>query len=61
MIVSFRRSQKTKGQLSTIKQLLDATASAGTGSSAWQAKLDEYNRLARDYKRIRDLPRSMNG
>ena len=55
------RSEKTRGQLASIKSLLDQSAAAGTTNPNWQAKLAEYNEFARDYKRLRDMPRSMNG
>ena len=55
------RSEKTRSQLASIKALLDESASAGAGNANWQAKLDDYNLFARDYKKLRDLPRSMNG
>jgi hypothetical protein len=55
------RSQKVRGQLSSIKEHLDRTASAGATDSNWQAKLAEYNDFAKQYKRLRDLPRNMDG
>ena len=55
------RSEKTRNQLDSIKALLDESASAGAGNANWKAKLDEYNSFAREYKKLRDMPRSMNG
>ena len=58
---SEQRCEKIRGQLKTVKSLLDATAISGASNASWQSKLDEFNSLARDFKRIRDLPRNMNG
>lgn len=55
------RQAKVQGQLKSVKALLDQTAAHGAGQPGWQSRLDEYNALARDFKRIRDLPRNMNG
>ena len=55
------RQDKIRGQLRSVKELLDATSSEGAGLSSWQTRLTEYNELARDFKRIRDLPRNMSG
>ena len=55
------RQDKVRGQLRTVKELLDHTATAGTGNAGWQSRLDEFNTLAREFKKIRDLPRNMNG
>lgn len=55
------RQEKVRGQLRSVKQLLDQTAAGGAQEAGWQARLEEYNGLAKDFKRIRDLPRNMNG
>ena len=55
------RSETTRSQLTSIKALLDESASAGSGNANWQAKLDDYNSFAREYKKLRDMPRNMNG
>ena len=51
---------KVEGQLNTVKALLDKTASA-QAATGWPARQKEYNELLRDFKRIRDLPRNLNG
>lgn len=55
------RQEKTRSQLASIKQLLDQTAARGANDTNWQAKLAEYNGFAREFKRLRDMPRNMNG
>ena len=55
------RCDKVQGQLRTVKSLLDHTSAQAASLPGWQARLDEFNTLARDFKRIRDLPRNMNG
>lgn len=55
------RQEKVRGQLRTVKGLLDQTATQGTDVPGWQARMQEYNDLARAYKKIRDMPRNMNG
>lgn len=55
------RQEKTRSQLASIKQLLDQTAARGANDTNWQAKLTEYNGFAREFKRLRDMPRNMNG
>ena len=55
------RSDKTRGQLRSVKEQLDATATRCSSERSWQEKLEEYNALAKEYKKLRDLPRNMNG
>ena len=55
------RSEKTKGQIKAVKALLDATAGSMSNDASWKAKLEEYNSLAKEYKRLRDMPRNMSG
>ena len=55
------RQDKVRGQLRTVKGLLDQTATQGTDVPGWQSRMQEYNDLARAYKKIRDMPRNMNG
>ena len=55
------RSEKTRNQLQTVKELLNRTAARCSNERSWQDKLEEYNGLAKDYKKLRDLPRNMNG
>ena len=55
------RQDKVRGQLRTVKALLDQTAAAGSQLAGWQSRLEEYNEHAKAFKRIRDLPRNMNG
>ena len=55
------RQEKVRGQLKTVKELLDQSAPSGTKNLGWQSRLEEYNQLAREFKKIRDLPRNMDG
>jgi hypothetical protein len=55
------RMQKIRGQLNSIKALLDETSAEGSAQNGWHSRLEEYNKFARDFKRLRDMPRSMNG
>jgi hypothetical protein len=49
------RGEKTRSQLASVKALLDESASTGAGNAHWQAKLDDYNSFAREYKKLRDV------
>ena len=55
------RCEKVASQLKSIKEILGRTSAQASTQAGWQNRLSEYNGLARDFKRIRDLPRSMNG
>lgn len=55
------RSEKAKGQIKAVKALLDATAGSCSNEASWKSKLEEYNSLAKEYKRLRDMPRNMSG
>ena len=55
------RCEKIASQLSSIKEILNQTSAQASTQAGWQNRLSEYNGFARDFKRIRDLPRSMNG
>ena len=55
------RQDKVRGQLRTVKGLLDQTATQGSDVPGWQSRMSEYNDLARAYKKVRDMPRNMNG
>ena len=55
------RCEKVASQLKSVKEILGSTSAQASTQAGWQNRLSEYNGLARDFKRIRDLPRSMNG
>jgi hypothetical protein len=55
------RQEKVCGQLKTVKHLLDQSTRIGRNNPGWQSRLEEYNQLAREFKKIRDLPRNMDG
>jgi hypothetical protein len=55
------RQEKVASQLRSAKEILGRTSAQASALPGWQNRLAEYNGFARDFKRIRDLPRNMSG
>ena len=55
------RQEKISSQLKTVKEILGRTSAQASTLPGWQNRLSEFNTLAREFKRIRDMPRNMEG